>query len=523
VQPRLFFTVLAIGAVTTSCGFQQVRITPHALAEAPAADRTLPSPSTSGLDKIQHVVVIMQENHSFDNYFGTFPGADGIPMGSDGTPSVCVPDPTTKTCVKPFHDTKDTAEGGPHSNSASVADIHGGQMDGFIGQQDSARQLNCLVPGSAVSCKRAGPPDVMGYHDAHEIANYWTYAQQFVLQDHMFASAPSFTLPSHMYLVSGWSASCSSADPMSCKSNVATPGRVPNRGGVPQGNSRPYAWTDVTYLLHQAGVSWGYYVGDGNEAECDGGELFCPQKIQRAQWNSYVNPMPGFQTVHQDGEDQNVQSVAQLYKAIDANKLPAVSWVMPDAEHSEHPPYSIRNGQAYVTDLVNRIMQSPAWNSTAIFITWDEWGGFYDHVEPPTVDQNGYGLRVPGLVISPYARKGFVDHQQLSFEAYLRFIEDRFLGGQRLDPSSDGRPDSRPDVREDAPGLGNLLADFDFTQTPRPPVLLEPNPPAGSGCALTLASGARTPGTAVAAADGAPALPAPAPSAAAAAGTCTVK
>jgi Phosphoesterase family len=112
-------------------------------------------------------------------------------------------------------------------------------------------------------------------------------------------------------------------------------------------------------------------------------------------------------------------------------------------------------------------------------LSWDDWGGFYDHVKPPTVDGNGYGLRVPSLVISPYAKRGFVDHQILSHDAYLKFIEDDFLGGQRLNPQSDGRPDPRPDVRENATQLGNLILDFDFNQKPRPPTLLSKNPPPG--------------------------------------------
>ncbi len=129
-----------------------------------------------------------------------------------------------------------------------------------------------------------------------------------------------------------------------------------------------------------------------------------------------------------------------------------------------------------MTGLINAVMKSPDWPSTAIFLSWDDWGGFYDHVVPPTVDENGYGLRVPGLVISPYARQGFVDHQTLSFDAYAKFIEDDFLDGQRLDPATDGRPDPRPDVRERAPILGDLRADFDFTQPPRPPLLLPVKP-----------------------------------------------
>src|ERR1700694_1604353 len=117
-------------------------------------------------------------------------------------------------------------------------------------------------------------------------------------------------------------------------------------------------------------------------------------------------------------------------------------------------------------------MCGPNWSSSAIFLAWDDWGGFYDHVVPPRVDENGYGLRVPGLVISPFARQGYIDHQTLSFDAYVKFIEDDFLSGQRIDPATDGRPDPRPDVRENIPQLGNLISEFDFTQNPRGPMVL---------------------------------------------------
>jgi phospholipase C len=186
--------------------------------------------------------------------------------------------------------------------------------------------------------------------------------------------------------------------------------------------------------------------------------------------------LPAFDTVHRDGQLANIQGVARFYRAARAGTLPAVSWVVPNGAVSEHPPALISDGEAYVTRLINAIMRGPDWSSTAIFLSWDDWGGFYDHVVPPQVDQNGYGLRVPGLVISPYARKGYIDHQTLSFDAYLKFIEDDFLGGQRLDPQSDGRPDPRPDVRENASQLGDLTSDFDFSQQPRPPVLLPTHP-----------------------------------------------
>src|SRR5205085_2952132 len=140
-----------------------------------------------------------------------------------------------------------------------------------------------------------------------------------------------------------------------------------------------------------------------------------------------------------------------FYAQARKGKLPSVSWIVPNGIVSEHPPALVSKGQSYVTGLINAIMQSPDWNSTAILVSWDDWGGFYDHVVPPVVDSQGYGLRVPGLLVSPYARRGYVDHQILSFDAYLKFIEDRFLHGQRLDPTTDGRPDPRPTVRRNAP------------------------------------------------------------------------
>ena len=133
-------------------------------------------------------------------------------------------------------------------------------------------------------------------------------------------------------------------------------------------------------------------------------------------------------------------------------------------------------GQSYVTKIVNAAMEGPDWKSTVIFITWDDWGGFYDHLVPPRADTMGYGIRVPGLVISPYAKRGYIDHQVLSYDAYLKFIEDVFLHGQRLDPKTDGRPDSRTTVRENSPILGNLMNDFDFSQHPLPPVVLPVHP-----------------------------------------------
>jgi phospholipase C len=188
------------------------------------------------------------------------------------------------------------------------------------------------------------------------------------------------------------------------------------------------------------------------------------------------NVLPGFTDVHEDRQLANIEDLSRFFVAAKTGTLPAVAWFCPDGQDSEHPPEKVSVGQSYVTRIVDAAMRSPDWRSTAIFITWDDWGGFYDHVVPPRTDSLGYGIRVPGLVISPYAKRGYIDHQTLSFDAYIKFIEDVFLHGQRLNPKTDGRPDSRPDVRENSPLLGNLMMDFDFSQKPRPPMLLPVHP-----------------------------------------------
>jgi len=246
------------------------------------------------------------------------------------------------------------------------------------------------------------------------------------------------------------------------------------------GPDEDFAWTDLTYLMHLHGVSWRYYVSPGTPPDCPDGVTNCPEDDTTAHGTSPLfNPLPDFVTVHENGELANVETSGHFFRAARRGELPDVSWVVPSQANSEHPAASIDKGQAWVTRVVNSVMRGPEWSSSAIFLAWDDWGGFYDHVAPPKVDAAGYGIRVPGIVISPYARRGFVDHQVLSFDAYLRFIEDDFLGGARIDPRTDGRPDPRPNVRENAPILGDLVRDFDFTRPPRPPVLLRPYPARG--------------------------------------------
>jgi phospholipase C len=426
------------------------------------------------IGKIKHVVIIMQENRSFDSYFGTFPGARGIPM-KNGEPTVCVPNTAKGTCVKPYHDARLRHGGGPHSVSNANADIHGGKMDGFIDQAKDAPN-RCHNHDDPV-CSPASATDVMGYHDDREIPNYWAYARNFVLQDRMFQPDLSWSLPAHLFMVSGWSAVCSKpGDPFSCKNAPRGPRTGPE--ALDSGPPPHLAWTDLTYMLHKAHVSWRYYVFKGGEPDCaEDAAVMCDPAKQSAKTPGIWNPLPYFDQVKKNRQRRNVQTIDNFYTAAQDGTLPSVSWVIPNDRTGEHPPSRVNVGQAYVTGLVNSIMKGPDWSSTAIFLSWDDWGGLYDHLKPPKVDQNGYGLRVPGLVISPYARQGYIDDQVLSHDAYLKFIEDVFLGGKRLDPATDGRPDPRPTVRENLAKLGDLRHDFDFSQLPRPPMLLPEHPP----------------------------------------------
>jgi phospholipase C len=429
-----------------------------------------------GIHKIRHVIMITQENRSFDSYFGTFPGADGIPM-RNGRPTVCIPDPRRGHCQRPYHDRSLVNAGGSHGATSAVKDIDGGKMDGFLRQAEAggAACLHSLGPLFPLCSLSHLHPDVMGYHTGAEIPNYWAYARHYVLQDHLFASNLGWSLPAHLYAVSAWSAACKTASPMSCETALGPPGGHGNTAFT-RGPTTPYRWTDLTYLLDRDHVSWGYYIHNGRQPDCASGAEECHLPTLSAKTPGIWNPLPKFTTVRQDHQLGNIQGIGRFYTAAHTGTLPAVSWVVPDEVHSEHPPANIAVGQAWVTHIINTVMHSSDWDSTAIFLAWDDWGGFYDNVPPPHVDGAGYGLRVPGLVISPYARHDYIDHQTLSFDAYLKFIEDDFLNGQRLNPKTDGRPDSRPDVREDAPILGNLTHDFNFHQPPQPPLILPLHP-----------------------------------------------
>ena len=393
----------------------------------PRARTALTVVAPPGLEKIQHFIFIMQENRSFDSYFGTYPNAEGLP------PGICLADPAGGPCISPHHDANDVNRGGPHNWSNAQADINQGAMDGYLRQSFANFKpgANCTPPAPDCS-PGADPRDVMGWHDQREISNYWSYANLFVLQDRLFESVASYSLPAHLYMLAAQSG-----------------------GYIGTGQSQPttYNFPEITELLTSGKIDWKYYVTSGSSPGTLDGD---PEDLAPHKYG-FWNPLPAFPAVKNDPTQwaRLVDSATFFTDAMNG-ALPQVSWVIPSSPVSEHPPAKISSGMSYVTSLINAVMQSPQWSSSAIFISWDDWGGFYDHVAPPPVDQYGFGIRVPGLIISPYARQGFIDHKTYSFESWLRIVEERF----GIAPMQ-ARDNNALDM-SDA---------FDFSQQPRDPVV----------------------------------------------------
>lgn len=269
---------------------------------AAATASTVPTPATTvtGIAKIRHVMIIMQENRSFDSYFRTYPGADGLAM-RDGKPVACLPS-TGSSCVRPFVDHDDRDGGAAHSAAAAKQAIDGGRMDGFLAVARNVVKCKTATDPNCGENAGAGPSRVMAYHTASDIPNYWAYAQNFVLEDRMFEPVASWSLASHLAMVSAWTANCSvPRDPMSCRSDLARPRPSPDIDA-------PYAWTDLTWLLARNHVSWAYYLDGGPRARGRG--------RRRAPGVPTIwNVLPQFADVRQDGQGGNVQSLTAFFAA----------------------------------------------------------------------------------------------------------------------------------------------------------------------------------------------------------------
>jgi len=387
-------------------------------------------PNASG--KIQHVVIIVQENRGFNNLFQGYPGADTQSYGYTSTGQ--------KVTLQPVG--LETTWDIDHSSGAFFEACDGtGSIPG----------TNCKMDGfdkEWVGCGGSGPPcpnshPQYSYVPHSETKPYFAMAKQYVLADKMFASnfdASSFI--SHQYIIAGQAASAVDY-PSSWWGCDGGPSDT--IGTVTKSPPRQYgasitACFDYTTLgdeLDTAGLSWGFYTanlyGDGNI------------------WSAY-------QAVKHirygpDWSKDIITPQTQFLTDVRRN-LRTVSWITPTCENSDHAGCGSNTGPAWVTSLVNATGKSKYWNSTAIFVMWDDYGGWYDHVPPPYADYDGLGMRLPLLVISPYAKQGFVSHVQYEHGSILRFVEDQF-GLPRL-TASDSRATS---PEKDC---------FNFSQPPRP-------------------------------------------------------
>jgi phospholipase C len=344
---------------------------------------------------IKRVVYLMLENRSFNNLFGRFPGVTGTTVGvADGV-------------EKPLIRCPDWLPGDiPHDLAAHRFCVNGGAMDGF----------GTGTYGS-----------VYGYtiFDEPQIPNYWHWAREYALSDRFFASAAGPSYPNHFFFIAGTSGGVID-NPENIASRRIDEEHTFKSWGCdaigdqrfvfvkdPSGNLSKHGtcfdFPTVGEQLTEAGVDWAYYAAVPGQ--------------QGYFWNAYN----GIENVfHTDLWHQHVRPVDRLLRDIEAERLPSVTWITPRFQLSDHPPFSTGHAHNWVTRIVNGIMRSSMWEHTAIFLTWDEWGGFYDPVVPPRVDEVGLGIRVPLLTISPYTRRGLIDDEQGEFSSPLRFVSDNW-------------------------------------------------------------------------------------------------
>ncbi len=339
-----------------------------------------------GTTPIRHVVVIMKENHAFDNYFGTFPGVDGIPAGvslADGQGGNVTPHWINSTWTLDL----------PHSRDAMIQSYHNGSNDLF------AAVAEAHAPGLGnVS---------MGYYDRRQLGYYWSLAENYTIMDRYFQSMLGPTVPNRLYSFAGTSDGLGS--------NVIW--------------QVPMSSPTIFGQLQARGISWRYYYSPG----------------------IFVGPLPSYFPEIRSRSEMIAQLVPmdQLFGDLSAGNLAQVTYIDPSEDFfiSEHPPEQVSVGAAWTKGIIDAIMSSPAWKTTAIFLTMDESGGFYDHVPPPQVDGWGYGFRVPMIVVSPYARRAFVDHQVMDHTSIPKFIAANW---------------GLPMLTQREAGANDMLSAFDF-------------------------------------------------------------
>ncbi len=398
---------------------------------------------------LKHVIVIVQENRTFNDIFAGFKGADTTMYGYTHTGS--------KVRLRPI-----TFKGSDilHNWGNAMADWNGGRMNGF----DKSLYTNGKPAGTYT----------YAYLAHSQVAPYWTMAREYALADRMFPTMFGPTFTAHIDLIASTTNLTDSAaevdgptgQPWGCDAPKGTTTYLLNPQRLETGGGPFPCFTQYDTMadtLDAARVSWKYYAPRVKYA---GGALWSPFAAMRKvrygpDWKrNIISPQT---TVLKDAAD---------------GKLAQVSWVIPDAADSDHAGSQSDKGPSWVAGVVNAIGKSQNWKDTAIVVLWDDWGGWYDGVAPPQLDFVGLGIRVPCIIISPYARAGYVSHTQYEFGSVLKFIEETF-GLPSLGPASRGYTDTR----------AHSLADsFDFKQKPRafqpipapyPPAYFLSQPPSG--------------------------------------------
>jgi phospholipase C len=384
----------------------------------------LSGPAIRGIDKIQHIVFLIKENRSFDNYFGTFPGANGTKTGVISSGAVI---PLGRTADRTLHDMG-------HSWSSAWTAMNGGKMDQFD-----------LIPDGTVN------GDYQSYSQLlqPDIPNYFSYAHHFTLSDNTFSSLQGASFSNHLYMIASQSGGAIGLPNVpikpggwGCDGEPGTTVQVLSDQGVFSNQFPCFDFQTLGDSLNDANnVGWlSYAPGQGEDGYIWSAFDAVNHVRNTAMWKEHVVPWAQFQTDAQNGT------------------LPAVSWVVTSGKTSEHPPASSCLGENTTVAQLNALMQGPDWATTAVFLTWDDFGGFYDHVSPPVVDQYGLGPRVPMIIISPYAKAHYISHTLYSFDSVVKFIEERF----NLLPLSE----------RDA-NANDMLDSFNFNQTPLPPLILQ--------------------------------------------------
>ena len=391
-------------------------------AQAAAGKPPSKAATPGDITAIQHIVFIIKENRSFDEYFGQFPGADGATSGTTSTGQ-----------VMPLERTPDTVVDMGHDWTSAITAIDGGKMDRFDIILDG--DLN----GEYLSYSQMTQAD---------IPNYYAYAQNFVLADQMFSSLHGPSLPNHLYTIAAQSGGVITVPASPTSQNLSNWGCdspagshvtvVDDEGNISQ-VFPCFDFQTVADSLDSAGISWRSYAPPEGEQGYEYSTYDAINHIRNTSlWTENTAPDTQFATDAASGN------------------LPAVSWLV-TGPGSEHAPNSTCQGENWTVQQLNALMQGPDWNTTAVFLTWDDFGGFYDHVPPPQFDEYGLGPRVPLIIISPYAQPGYISHKQYEFSSVLKFIEGRF--------------NLTPLTERDA-NANDTTDSFNFNQTPLPPLVL---------------------------------------------------